>query len=350
MSRRARAILFVFFTLVLAGVVVWLALGHREYQPTDPHESARDAVTGDNTPSDGTADVVKGNKWAADPDQASAPVFPAGADPAAVISALLPAARAGDPAAACRVALERLACDAAQHQRDDMLAAFRAEEERAARQSRGNDDADMARLLARKAERYADYQVALIERGAACARVPPSLRDDGIDWLARAAATGHAESVLRYATGQSLGFVEGLEPDESVRWQLLGQPHFEAWRRDAPVLLQGMIDAGRPEAAFVLFFAYSEDATPLGGLLRDDPVEAAAMRLLMRDSSPNPTHSDPLRALDAIQRQTATSRFAQLRTRLGGGRMDRRLLEDSLEPAPLSLIGAREGTPPPCRI
>lgn len=348
MSRRSRAIIFVVVTLAMIAVMAWILFEQRELVAT-PKDAARSQTRSDDreagTQGSDADDTVESTVQASSVRHAR---YPPGEDPTAVIAALLPAAHAGDAAAACRVAVERLACDAAERGKTDFLSVLQKQEEESVRESRRAADAAMSKLLVQRADRYAALQVALLERSDACARIPGALRDDGIDWLARAAASGHPESVLRYATGQSLGYLEWLEQDESIRWRMLGEPHFEAWRRDAPRMLQRMIDAGRPEAAFVLFFAYSDDTTPLSGIVRDDPVEAAAMRLLMRDASPHPTHSDPLRRLDAGQRRAAMSRFEALKVRLAGGRLDRRLLENGLEPAPLSLIGTPHGAAPPC--
>lgn len=280
---------------------------------------------------------------------AGATYFPLGADPATVIGTLLPLAQSGDSAAACRVALERLACESVLHRREEILEYLQREEEKALDRTRHPDDPAMSRLLDRRADRYAALQIQLIERERACKRVPEALRLDSVDWLRRAALAGHLESMLRYATGQSLGIIEGLDQDEFRRFEFMGHPEFDTWRRQAPSILNGMLADGRPEAAFVLLFAYSDDATPLSGLIRDDPVEAAVMRLVLKEASPMPSPSDPLRGLDARQRQAAITRHATLRDSMAGRKTNRRLLEQGLETPWLALQPDDRNTATPCR-
>lgn len=275
--------------------------------------------------------------------------FPLGADPANVIAELSPLAQAGDMAAACRVALERLACEQVGRLGEAMLEQLRRDEHQALARAPRAGTPELSQLLQRRADRLATLQIHLIERQGACSRLPASLRSDGTDWLRSSALAGHPESILRYALGQSLGIIEGFEADAARRFDFLGHPGVALWQREAPALLNRMLADGRPEAAFLLFLAYSDDATPLNGLIRDDPVEAAVMRLVLNDFRQGSPSSDPLQGLDGNRRQMAIARHAALRQAMTGRAMDRRLLNQGTETPWLVLLPDSRSTAPPCQ-
>jgi len=334
--------------LLVSAVVMWSGVASEEAPPhAPPAQSQTTPMPVDVTSSESVDDAA--DQQSARGEARGATYFLLGADPANVIAELTPLAKAGDMAAACRVALERLACEQVGRHGEAMLEQLRRDEQQALARAPNAGTPELSGLLERRADRLATLQIQLIERQGACSKLPASLQSDSTDWLRSSALAGHPESVLRYVLGQSLGIIEGFEAEEPRRFDFMGHPGFAAWQREAPSLLNQLLDNGRPEAAFLLFLAYSDDATPLNGLIRDDPVEAAAMRLVLNDFRPGPSSSDPLRGLDGRQRQKATARHAALRATMAGRAMDRRLLNQGTETPWLVLLPDARNTAPPCR-
>lgn len=334
--------------LLVSAVVMWSPGVSQEAPPIQTTAQSQ-ATTASEDGTSGPAIARAGESPPARSKAERATYFPLGADPATVIADLAPKAQAGDMAAACRVALERLACEQVIRRGREMLEQLLTVEQQALARARSAGTPEMGRLLAQRADRLATLQVRLLERQRACSNVPEANRSEGVDWLRQSALAGHSESILRYALGQSLGIIEGLEVEEARRFDFMGHPGFAAWQREAPSLLHRMLAEGRPEAAFFLALAYSDDATPLNGLIRDDPAEAAAMRLVLGDFRQTPSAYDPLRGLDGRRRQAAIARHAALRDTLSRRAMDRRLLNQGSETPWLALSPDAGYTAPPCR-
>lgn len=338
MSRRTRAIIFIVATVIMLVAMIWWVFGFETRREATSEGSAPPTVSASDESA--TVETSVSDDVPSIPGVAldSRPPPPIDAPVADTLAALLPSARAGDARAACRVAMERITCRTLAEQRSSMLLLLRAYEARAdAVSGEGSPD------------RFAALQIALLERARQCAALPAPLADDGVDWLARAAAAGHVESALRYMQVQGLGWVEGFEPSPERRWSLLGHPHFAAWQRDAPVMARRLLDAGEPAAAFMLSLAYAQDDSPFGGLLRDDPVEAAAMRLLLSELAGRPPSADALKGLTLAQQAAARQRVAALRGHFTGRTLDRDILGRVVQPAVLVMLGGADpGAPPPC--
>lgn len=107
--------------------------------------------------------------------------------------------------------------------------------------------------------------------------------DRHFDWLRQAAHAGEPEAMLRYAQGE--GF--GLWGDS---FDYLRSPHFDTWRREAPAMLDALLEAGYPEAAFTRMMA--NDAMmggPLAGLFPSEPVTDRAYSELFLLLQSDPT-------------------------------------------------------------
>lgn len=197
------------------------------------------------------------------PNSAAAlPRMPAADAPLALsLDTLVTRADAGDPQAACRLAMELLRCEYNQHLMATIGAFFHEQEARL--EASGELDA---------ADKMAADELAKIEVARQCRAVPEALRTRAPHYLGQAARAGHPEAMVRYADSQH------WPPDGRG---VFSDPEFERWRRDAPAMLQRAFAAGVPEAAFVLIDAYQSNHGMVGALIPDDPVKAEALRLLM---------------------------------------------------------------------
>jgi hypothetical protein len=248
--------------------------------------------------------------------------------PADTIGLLLPAARAGDAAASCRLGIEYALCEGLERHGDRMIEQLSQQELMLAQS--GNHSAE--------ANRLATLQAGLIERRADCRALPPALRNDGTDWLARSAAAGHHEARLRYLRGESLGYLEGMDFSGDAPLALIGHPNAPAWMRDAPRIALMQVESGDPHALFLLRSAHESDRSAFEALIRDDPVERAALRLVEGEIWEYRT-SDVLDALTDEQRREATARAAVLRPRFAGAARDNRTLARSALPG-LAMLAA----------
>lgn len=229
---------------------------------------------------------------------------PTGLPPAEVLAALLPRARAGDASAACRVALELLACDHAPQGRDALIRQLVQRENEA--DISGRDS--LANLLGAN-------QIGILRHIQDCRDRPAALLEDGREWLERAARMGHEESQLRYALGQSLGEFNAPDPSATVPWGFLSSPSFERWRRDAPAMIQALVDRGSMHALSVQMAALSGQEGPYDGLVADDPSEAAALGMLHRRAYSGHRDESLLGPLSAEQRRRALDRYTALEGR-----------------------------------
>lgn len=118
---------------------------------------------------------------------------------------------------------------------------------------------------------------------ARCEELVAGHGDRHLEWLRQAAHAGEPEAMLRYAAGEAFG-VHGASFD------YLRSPGFENWRREAPGMLQAVIEAGYPEAVIYRMIANQPDfGGPLANLLPADPVQDQAYNelfLLLNVDSP----------------------------------------------------------------
>ena len=103
-----------------------------------------------------------------------------------------------------------------------------------------------------------------------CEQLLAGHADRHFDLLRQAANAGEPEAMLRYARGE--GF--GISGDS---FSYLRSPHFDTWRREAPAMLDSLLEAGYPEAAVYRMMANDGlMGGPLANLLRSDPVQDRA--------------------------------------------------------------------------
>lgn len=159
--------------------------------------------------------------------------------PPGTLADLTAKAGAGDAIAACQLAAELADCRT--------RALFR-------RHTRGNEPEPMSprceQLLAGHVDRH-------------------------FDLLRQAANAGEPEAMLRYAMGE--GF--GISGDS---FSYLRSPHFDTWRREAPAMLQSLLEAGYPEA--VIYRMMANDSLmggPMANLIQPDAVQDRAYSELL---------------------------------------------------------------------
>jgi hypothetical protein len=196
---------------------------------------------------------------------ASAPLPPADAPVAQIFGGLKQRADAGDAHAACRLAVELIRC------RDlPMMEAV------AGVPSTNGDDNEAA--FARKgnlaaANFFAQGKLDVIEARRRCKNISTKQTALAAPYLRQAARAGIGDAIVRYVDGQAF--------DPRAMFGVLQDPSFDAWRREAPALAMRALHQGNPAAVFQLYSAYVGDSSLFAGLVRDDPVQARAYRVLM---------------------------------------------------------------------
>ncbi|PZO09371.1 MAG: hypothetical protein DCF27_05535 [Lysobacteraceae bacterium] len=196
----------------------------------------------------------------------------------------------GDRKAACRLAMELLRCDYVAYW--------------AGSQANAGFDHEAELLREGKiaaADAAASRELHQLERLMDCRAVPEALKARGAHYLVQAARAGEPEAMLRYADGQY------WRPDGRG---VLSDPGFEAWRREAPGMLQRALESGYPDAAIYLHIAHASDVGFMASLIRDDPEQALAARHLHARLF---GRRSPLghRGLDAAAQQRARELAAQ---------------------------------------
>ena len=136
---------------------------------------------------------------------------------------------------------------------------------------------------------------------------PPS--DSGLlaaRYLHQAALAGEPEAMYHYANGDA--FI--------ADFSLLNTPEFDQWRKEAPDMLQLAFEAGYLPALPAMLDAYSGRATPLAGLIADDPVKARAIGILLTKLGPRlkvptqPQRTDVEKAAIALAKEWQHRYFA----------------------------------------
>lgn len=257
----ASRIRHVVIALCLIGLGAWLfhALGSH----ATTRQAARSTMTA--SPQSGTGAPATVPASAGHAALADEPLPSADAPVLQVLDALKQRADAGDAHAACRLAIELLRC------RNLPLMQMVAGSSDA-----GGDDSEAA--FARKgnlaaANFFAQAKLGVIEARQRCKDVSPGQTALAAAYLRQSARAGIGDAMVRYVDGQ--GF------DPRAMFGVLQDPSFDAWRREAPALALRALRQGNPAMVPVLYVAYSSDGPLFGGLVKDDPVQARAYRVLL---------------------------------------------------------------------
>lgn len=170
----------------------------------------------------------------------------------------------GDARASCRLAVELINCN----QLESLAQVGYMENSKAAER-----DLEESGLLT-AANSVATQQIRQLESLKLCAGISENQRKLAGDYLLQAANAGIPEAMIRYAEGQSIAPVDSM-------FGMLQDKGFDQWRHDAAGLLEKALEQGEPAAVFVLYMAYSDNNSLIGGLIADDPLKAYSYRLLM---------------------------------------------------------------------
>ena len=234
--RRSLRFWFAFVSLILlVALILWWKGAKRQTAGPAPADVAAIAATSQATNAATTPAIER-----LDASNAARRLPPPG-----TISELASRAGAGDAVAACQLAAELTQC-----RTDETL-------RRHLRDSESVAAPRCSQLLDRHLDRH-------------------------FDWLRQAAHAGEPEAMLRYARGEGFGI-------SGESFSYLRSPHFETWRREAPAMLQSLLEAGYPEAAIYRMMA--NDALmggPMANLVQPDPVQDQAYNelfLLLNDDA-----------------------------------------------------------------
>lgn len=177
------------------------------------------------------------------------------------IAELVVRAGAGDAKAACQLGFELLRCHEGARAFDRTMLKLLAEDERT---NEANGDLAAANKLA-------EQQALQLVRAQACRDIPANLRGRGSYYLRQSALAGDPSGMLAYGLGYQFS--------PSGRGMLV-DPTFEAWREEAPLMLERALFAGQPSAASTLAWGYRDDSGHPSSLIPDDPYRAAVYHLL----------------------------------------------------------------------
>lgn len=220
-------------------------------------------------------------------DDAAVPQPPRDAPLAQLWSSLQGPAKAGDANAACRLAIETIRCATVARIAEPVPGAP------------GGQRSELQALLEFKRAPHAfgasgsadDPQVEAASDSLAKGIQSASMRCEGLSdertatataLLRVAALAGQPDAQVVYAAGEGWFLpVPGA----------LGSAEFEQWRREAPLVVARMLDAGHPDAPGLLAGAYSGQ-TWLSGLYEEDPRRAAAFLILSSRLMGKPHLSD----------------------------------------------------------
>ncbi|KFN50794.1 hypothetical protein [Arenimonas composti] len=269
-----------------AAAALLVAWGIRTALPPDAR--ADDARTGPPI----AAESAGGSAARTAPDEAGAAppmaghaigLPPQSTAPDVVVALLHDRAEAGDVHAACRVWIALLGCRVA------------AEYTRALATRESFVPPDVPDEYLEQQDRS---ELATLAYHEACMAIPPAIHARADDYLTRAARAGVTEAMLHYVDGRH------LHRQKTYDW--LNHPGLDAWRRDAPAMLQRLLESGTPEAVFLyLVTSDGPDFGLLAGIIPNDPERALAYRLLLRrlsgrrDDPPGVSNSPPDRLVRA---------------------------------------------------
>lgn len=194
----------------------------------------------------------------------TAPLPPLDTPVAAMFDDLLRRAALGDARASCRLAVELINCN----QLESFAQVGYSQNSESAEKSL----AESGQLMA--ANSVATQRMRQLESMKRCEGISEDQRKLSGNYLFQAATAGIPEAMIRYAEGQSIA-------DGHSMYGLLQDKGFDQWRNNAVGLLEKALEVGEPAAVFVLYAASSDNNSPIGGLIADDPVKAYSYRLLM---------------------------------------------------------------------
>lgn len=92
-------------------------------------------------------------------------------------------------------------------------------------------------------------------------------------YLHQAALAGVPDAMLRFADAMAFDPMKGFG--------MFRNPVFDAWRREAPGMMERRLEQGDLRAITPMFAAYTSDSSPLAGLVPDDPARGYALELLL---------------------------------------------------------------------
>lgn len=218
----------------------------------------------------------------------TAPLPPPDMPVAAMFNALQRRADRGDARASCRLAVELINCN----QLESLAQVGYMQNSESAEKALTESGLLMA------ANSVAAQQIRQLESMKSCDGISENQRRLAGNYLLQAAHAGIPEAMIRYAEGQSV-------TNGSSMFGLLQEKGFDQWRSNAVGLLEKALEQGEPAAVFVLYVAYSDDNSPIGGLIANDPVKAYSYLLLMnrlRGKSDTPASKlSPQQIQEAVQ-------------------------------------------------
>lgn len=203
--------------------------------------------------------------------KAPLPLPPEGTPLAGIHDALAARARAGDNAAAMRLAFDLGRCRSRAGADDDTLDQIDA----------GTVPEQFATLLARMDDRLRpQMELQLLENAAFCRSVPRQYVEARGEWLLLAAERGDTEAMSCFA-GLPDDFAPPVLSDAWFDWS-------RRWRERAPAFVESAYAGGRADALALLLSALSGDSyrghllsiDPLAAVMQPDPVRAAAYALV----------------------------------------------------------------------
>lgn len=190
----------------------------------------------------------------------------------------------GDSRAACQLGVELLRCADTSAAQQLMAAA----EQNASGHLAPEQRAYMTRMEDRARQLVAE-----------CRDARSDAWRQGNRYLRQAALAGEPEAMYRYARGDSV----------LLDYSHLNTPEFDRWRAEAGNLLQLSFEAGYVPSLFDLMTAYSDDSSPITGLIANDATKARAMRRLVARLTAKT--ADPPAASDAALEPQAAALAAQ---------------------------------------
>lgn len=273
---------------VLAGVVVVVLL--RQGGPADPDIAPPPDIAADARSTDrAERSAMPGPFLPTVNASAPAPAAPAGPGPlppdrtplVSMLPQLLARLDAGDVRAGCRLYRELRRCHSLQSMRELAENAI----EQAVQPETADDQVEHVAQVAA----FVDARTALATE--TCADVDARMYGLYHDAVLRSARLGDTRAMVEYA--DSAG---------SLDLEFVREPgRLNQWRTQAEGLLYEALERGEPAALFVLRQARSSDDSLIAALLDNDPVEAAAVSMVMDRIGPAPVPwaAPLLRGLDA---------------------------------------------------
>ena len=257
MKSRKKAAAGGILLLLAATVLVWPWKQERSIEHSKALASGTSRNSGPGVPSAAASSSL------ADTNR-TAPLPPLDTPVAAMFDDLQRRAAQGDARASCRLAVELINCN----QLESFAQVGYSQNSESAEKSL----AESGQLMA--ANSVATQRIRQLESMKRCEGISEERRKLAGKYLFQAATAGIPEAMIRYAEGRSI-------TDGHSMYGLLQDKGFDQWRNNAIGLLEKALEVGEPAAVFVLYAASSDNNSPIGGLIADDPEKAYSYRLLM---------------------------------------------------------------------